>query len=279
MKSRKTKSTISTIVLNIIACSISIVSIFPLVWLLYSSFKTNKEFLLDTLSLPASLNWENYPRAFEIGGLWSAMQNSAVYTAINVILICTSALIVAYFMSRYEFKGRKVIYYLFMLGMLIPLYALIVPIFIQYRMLGLINNRIALILTYFGMSMPLAIFLYESFIEGIPTEIDEASVVDGCNILQRIFLIIFPLCKPIMATVAILTALHTWNEFAFASVLTSSPTLRTISVALRSYSSGTDVEYTFMMAALFSASLPILVIYLFFSKQVVKGMVSGAVKG
>lgn len=279
MNRGKIKTTTTTVIVNIVAIFISIVSIFPIFWLFYSSLKTKEEFLMDTISLPEALNFSNYPKAFQIGNLWNAMTNSGIYTIINVVLVSCVALIVAYFVSRFEFKGRKFFYYMFMIGMLIPLYSLLVPVFVQYKVLGLINNRLSLIISYYAMSMPLAIFLYESFICGIPIEIDEASIVDGCTLTQRIFKIIFPLCKPIMATIAILTALQTWNEFAFATVLTPSTQLRTVSVALRSYSSGLEVEYTFLMAGLFAASLPILLVYFFFSKQVVQGMVAGAVKG
>ncbi len=273
------KNSVLTVVANVICWSISIFCLLPLIWLFYSSLKTKEEFLLDTLALPQGLYLDNYPRAFDIGDLWTAMGNSAFYTSINVVLVGITALIVGYFMNRFTFKGKKFIYYTYMLGMLIPLYALLVPVFTQYHLLDMLNTRIVLIITYFAVSMPLAIFLYESFVDGIPYEIDEASTVDGCNLIQRILLIIMPLCRPIMATVAILTLLHTWNEYAFASILTTARELRTVSVALRSYNTGFDIEYNLLMTGLFSASLPVLVGYTIFSKQVVKGMTAGAVKG
>lgn len=276
---KKPMKAMNSILANGICWFISLVSLFPIVWLLYSSLKSNEEFLMDTLALPKKIIFSNYPRAFEIGNLWTAIMNSSIYVAVNVVLVCISAFIVAYFVTRYRFKGKKFIYYTFMLGMLIPLYALLVPVFVQYRVLNLLNTRLSLILTYFAMEMPLAIFLYESFIGGIPCEIDEAATVDGCTLMQRMMLIIFPLCRPIMATVAIITLLHTWNEFAFAVILTPQTELRTIAVALRSYSAGAKVEYAFLMAGLFAASLPVLLAYFFFSKQVVKGMTAGAVKG
>ncbi len=273
------KTSVYTVIANLICWIISIVCLLPLVWLFYSSLKTKEEFLFDTLALPQSFYLDNYPRAFDIGDLWTAMGNSAVYAIVNVAIVCLSALIVGYFVNRFNFKGKKFIYYTYMLGMLIPLYALLVPVFTQYHLLDMLNNRIVLIITYYSVSMPLAIFLYESFIDGIPYEIDEASTVDGCTLIQRILLIILPLCRPIMATVAILTLLHTWNEYAFASILTTARELRTISVALRSYNTGFEIEYNLLMTGLFCASLPVLLGYTVFSKQVVKGMTAGAVKG
>ncbi|MFI3172620.1 MAG: carbohydrate ABC transporter permease [Eubacteriales bacterium] len=279
MKDKKLKKGILYITSNLLSWGITITCIFPIVWLLYSSLKTKEEFLLDTLSLPTELQIGNYIQAFKIGNLWLAMGNSAFYTGLNIVLVCISALVVGYFMARFTFKGKKVIYFTYMLGMLIPLYALLVPVFVQYKVLGVLNTRIPIIITYYAMCMPIAIFLCESFIQGIPYELDEASVVDGCTLSQRLALIIFPLTKPILATVAILTMLSSWNEYGFAAVLTSDSSLRTVSVAMKSFSSGSEVEYTFLMAGLFAASLPLLIIYTLFSKQVVKGMVAGAVKG
>lgn len=278
-KNNKMKKIVASSFMNILCWCITISAIFPIFWLFYSSLKTKDEFILDTISLPTQFAFENYVEAFRIGNLMTGMLNSAFYSVITVTMVCISSVIVGYFVARFEFKGKKLIYFGFMLGMLIPLYALLIPVFIQYKVLGLLNTRIALVITYYAMNMPLAIFLCESFIQGIPYELDEASVVDGCSMSQRIFKIIMPLTKPILATVAIITMLHTWNEYGFGAVLTTNSELRTIAVSLRSYSSGGEVEYTFLMAGLFAASIPMLVVYLFFSKQVIKGMVAGAVKG
>ena len=270
---------IGNICLNLIAWGASISVLFPLVWMSYSAVKDNGEFMKDSLALPTELIFDNFSKAFEIGKLWLAMGNSALYSIINIVIVAIMGVITAYFFSRYSFKGKKVIRMTYMMGMLIPLYALLVPLFVQYRLLDLINNRFSLIITYYAMSISLAIFLAESFIEGIPTDIDEASVIDGCGMTQRIMYIIFPLCKPIVATISIMTLLATWNEFVFAVVLTPDINLRTVSIALRYFTSGRELDYTFLMAALLCTSLPIIIAYLMFSKEVIKGMTAGAVKG
>ncbi|WP_461206233.1 carbohydrate ABC transporter permease [Clostridium sp. DL1XJH146] len=277
--SKNSKKILSKILINVFACLVSFVCLFPLIWMAYSSLKDKSEFMRDTLALPTKLVFSNFPKAFEIGNLWSAMGNSAFYVVINVSLMIVVSTITAYFFARYDFKGKGFMKFMYIMGMLIPLYALLVPLFVQYKMLNMINNRFALIITYYAMSISLAIFLTESFIEGIPVEIDEASIIDGCNMRQRLSKIIFPLCKPIIATTSILTLLSTWNEFAFAVILTPDKRLRTVSVAVRSYSTGRELDYTFLMAALLSTSLPVIITYIFFSKQVINGMTAGAVKG
>lgn len=269
----------SKIAVNVITWAISITCIFPLVWMFYSSLKENSEFMRDTLSLPKHIFFSNFKKAFEVGDLWTAIANSAFYSLVNVVLVGSFALISAYFFSRYNFKGKKLLKVLYLMGILMPIYALLVPVSSQYRMLNALNQRWPLIITYYAVNVSLSLFLIESFIDGIPVDIDEAAIIDGCNLRQRLFKIILPICRPVLATTSILTLLATWNEFAFAIILTPDKKLRTISVALSSFSTGLKVDYTFLMAGLVGTSLPLIIIYLFFSKQVIKGMTAGAVKG
>ncbi len=276
---RSVKETVLTILANILALLITFTCIFPLIWLLYNSVKDKYQFMKDTISLPTNPQWGNYAKAIKLGNLIPATFNTLFNVVITVVLVSVASVIVAYFLARYNFKGKKVVSAIFLIGMLIPLYALLVPMFLQYKMLGMTNTRFVLILPYFAMQVPLGIFLCESFIQDIPREIEEAAVIDGCGLSQIIFKIIFPLSKPMISTVAILTLLASWNEFAFATVLSSDSKFRTLSVAIQSYSSGREMEYTLFLAALVMVSIPIILIYFIFSKQIINGMTAGAVKG
>lgn len=273
------KTSMTGVILNILCILISISCVFPLFWMFYTSLKTKGEFIMDTLSLPKSLEFANYVKAFEIGNLWQAIGNSTINVIVNVVLVSVFAIINGYFFSRVNFRGKKLIYTIYVIGFLIPIYGMLVPVFTQYKLLDLINKRASLWISYYAMQIPLATFLVESFIKGIPREIEEAAAIEGCNLWQRIWKIIFPLCMPIVSTVGILTALATWNEFGFAAVLITKPELRTISIAVRSFTSGLDLEYTYMIAALTSASIPIIIIYLIFSRQIINGVTASAIKG
>ncbi len=279
ISNKKKKNYISIVFMNTIAWVITIAALYPVVWMTYSAVKDKNEFMVSTLALPSKIMFSNFPKAFEVGQLWLAMGNSAFYAAVNVVITVVFAITTAYFLARYDFKGKGVINFIYVMGMLIPLYALLVPIFVQYKILDMLNNRLTLIITYYATNISLGIFLTESFIQGIPMDIDEASIIDGCTISQRLGKIIFPLCKPIIATVSILTLLNTWNEFAFAVILTPDIKMRTVSVAIRYFTSGRNMDYTFLMAALLCTSLPVIIAYLLFSKEVIKGMTAGAVKG
>lgn len=279
LKKKKPGEIALTILLNLIAVAITISCIFPLVWLLYSSLKTKGEFLIDSLSLPSALQFQNYVRAFQIGNLVTSSINSAFYVLVNVILVATVATVTGYFFSRFNFKGKKLIYFTYLIGFLVPLYGLLVPIFLQFRILGMVNTRPVLIFPYFAMMVPLGIFLIESFIRGIPVSIDEAAAIEGCSIAQTLRHVIFPLSAPAIATVVILTSLQTWNEFGFSAVLIRDINLRVVSVAVQTFRAGLKLEYTFMMAALVSISVPIVATYVLFSKYIISGITTTGVKG
>lgn len=266
------------LMVNLIAIIISLSCIFPLIWLLYSSLKTKGEFLKNSLSFPEVFQWGNYSRAFELGNLFTSTLNSSFYVAVNIVLVSVSAIIAGYFIARFNFKGKKIIYFMYLLGFLIPIYGMLVPIFLQFKLLDMINTRTVLIFPYYAMQVPLAIFLIESFIRGIPRAIDEAAMMEGCNINQTLRHVIFPLSAPAVATIVILTSLQTWNEFGFSAVLISSLNLRTVSVAIQSFRAGMELELTFMMAALVSVSIPIIAVYLGFSKYIISGITTSGVK-
>ncbi len=271
-------SIIAKIVMNIIAISISISCIYPIIWLIYSSFKTKGEFMTNTLALPTILHFENYARAFHLGNLVTSTFNSTFYVITNVVLVTIVATISGYFLARYDFKGKKFIYYSYLIGFLVPIYALLVPVFLQFRLLGLINTRISLIFPYFAMQVTLSTFLVESFIRGIPRSLDEAAAIEGCSVGQTLLKIIFPLSSPAIATIVILISLQTWNEFGFSAVLIRDVSLRTVSVAIQSFRAGLQLEYTYMMAALVSVSIPIITLYLVFSKYIISGITSTGIK-
>ncbi|MBB6674445.1 carbohydrate ABC transporter permease [Cohnella nanjingensis] len=264
---------------NLFVLLFSLSALFPIVWMLYTSLKTNKEFSLSTMSLPSSPSLVNYSNAFNIGNIGSAIFSSLLNTVIAVPLIIICSFIIGYFFSRIEFKGKQVMVMLFLSGMMIPIHALLVPLFVQFKWMGMLDNRFTLILPYIAFHLPVAIFLFDSFIKGISKEIEEAAYMDGSSFDYMMFRVIFPICLPIMSTVAILSILGTWNEFSFALVLNKSSELFTLPIWLTFFSGQYTTDYTGKIAGLVITSLPIIVMYLFFSNKIMTGMTAGAVKG
>lgn len=266
-------------VVNILLLVFSLSAIFPVVWMFYSSFKTQQEFSQNIISLPKDWNFSNYIDAFKIGNLHNYFWNSVYISFISVLLIIVLGFIIGYMIARYDFPGKKTIYILFLFGMLIPIHGLLIPIFIEFRNVGLLNKPFTLVIPYVAFGLPIAIFLFENFIKQIPKEIEEAAVMDGCNTFQTMFRVVFPMSGPVIAVVTILSFLTAWNEFPFALVLIQDPALRTLPVGLTSFNGQYSVNYPQLMAAMSVTVLPVLAVYLAFSKKIIAGMTAGAVKG
>ncbi len=258
---------------------LSISCIFPVIWLIYSSFKTQKEFAISQVALPKALNFSNYIKAFKTARFDVYVINSFFNSFIVLIAVVFISFIVGYLISRYRFKGRGIIYGVFLAGILVPVHALMVPMFIQFNYLGMLNKRFTLLLPYIAFELPIAIFLIDSYVKGISLEMEEAAAIDGASLLRTMFTIIMPICKPVLATVTILTFMHVWNEFPFAQMLVSDQKLKTIPVGLTYFTTQYTVDYTLLMAALVMATIPIIIIYLLFYKKIMEGMMAGAVKG
>lgn len=270
---------ISQTLVNLFMIAFSITCIFPLIWMFYSSLKTKQEFVLDIISLPKVLHFDNYVAAIKIGKMHLYFGNSLFNSVVSVIFIIVIGFIVAYFLSRYNFKGRNIIYVLFLFGMLVPVHSLLIPIFIQFKVLGLLDKRFTLLLPYIAFGFPMAIFLFESFIKSTPVEIEEAAYLDGSSTSTVIFRIIFPICRPVLSTTLILSFLNSWNEFPFALILLKKQSLKTIPIGLSNFNGQYTVNYPQLMAAMVIAVLPVIIMYLLFSKRVIEGMTAGSVKG
>lgn len=258
---------------------LSLTCIYPVIWLLYSSVKTNQEFALSTVALPKSINMGNYIKAFVTAKFHIFIINSVFTSFCTLIIVLLASYTMGYLLSRYRFRGRNLVYIALLAGVMIPIHALMVPLFIQYKNFGFLDNRFSLVLPYVSIELPTAVFLLESYIKGISTEMEDAASIDGANMLQTMYGIIMPICKPILSTVVILTFMFAWNEFPFAQILVSDQKYKTIPVGLTYFTTQYTTDYTLLIAALCMATIPVLVIYLLFYNKVMEGMMAGAIKG
>jgi raffinose/stachyose/melibiose transport system permease protein len=247
--------------------------------MIYSSLKTSAEFALNIFSLPSAINFENYQKILAKGSIFRAYFNSAFASVISVTLIVVLAFSVAYFLARFQFPGKRVIYLFFMFGVLVPVYALLVPVFLTFSKLGFLNNQFTIIPPMVAFSLSGSIFLMESYIRSIPVEIEEAAFMDGSSLINTILYIIFPMSRPIVATSIILTFMSTWNEFAFPLVLLRNPKLKTLPLWLNTFKGEYSIDLVGQMAALVMVSFPVILLYLFFNEKIIQGMTSGAIKG
>lgn len=272
---------IAGFLMNAVLIFFSLSCIFPLVWMLYSSLKEKRVFNADIIGLPKEPSLVNYIRILSNTDyhLAESMLNSLRTTALSMVLIVLFSFIVGYILARVRFKLNRVLYFMFLMGMLIPIHSLLVPIYVVFRSVGINNKWFTLLFPYVSFALPMGIFLVEGYVKGVPVALEEAAAIDGSSFSYTLWHIIFPICKPILVTVGIIQIFSCWNEFSFALVLIRDTSLQTVPLALTQFKGQFASDYPKQMAAMLITMSPIVVLYFVFSKQIIKGMVSGAVKG
>ncbi len=257
----------------------ALLTVYPLVWMVFSAFKTDRAFFLEPFSLPSEWMLSNFSKAWSVGKMGIGFSNTIGVTVCSLVLTLLVGSLASYILSRFRFKLKPAIVGMFMVGMLIPIHSTLVPLFIIMKQLHLLNTYAALILPYTAFSLPVAIFVISAFMATVPRELEEAAFVDGSGIWGFFVRIMLPLSRPALATTGILSFLSFWNEYAFALVFISKASLKTLPLSLNIFTSGFSTSYGLTLAAITIAAIPTIVIYILFQEQVMKGMTAGAVKG
>ena len=238
-----------------------------------------KSDLSSRLSPPrGGVHWENFTTAIEQGHMVSSILNSALVTLVTTLLVCVVGALAAYPLARRNTVANKFVF-LGVVGLImVPPLSVLVPLYSLLNQIGGINTYWGVILVLANMQLPLAIFLYASFIRSLPLSIEEAAMVDGANLVQVLFRVVFPMLKPVTATVIILKSVATWNEYALSGFLLTDPEKQTIAPAIGTFFSVQSSNLGAASAASLLAVMPILVVYLFLQKYFIKGMVAGSEK-
>lgn len=259
---------------------IAIIQIFPLVWLFdFSLASSNELFTNGLLIIPKKIQWGNYVKAFVDGNFLLYLRNSLLINTLAVILVLVISIMAAFAITRMSWRLSPVVRNILLLGMMIPIHATILPNYQIYNKLGLTDTIWALLIPYVAFSLPQGVFLTCSFMESIPRELEEAALIDGCNIYRMIAVIITPLMKSSIATVSIMTYLNNWNEFMMASTYLSSKTWKTLPFAVLEFTGEYSSNYAVQFAVMALTALPAVIIYIALNKHITKGVAAGAVKG
>ena len=256
-----------------------VISIGPLIWIIMSSFKSNKEILSSAFALPSSFSLSGYKAALDMAPIFKFYGNSIIISVLSTLLNVVVVSMAAYVLARHKFKGSTFVTLLLSVSLLIPTAALLMPIYKIMTAIGLFDTRTGLILVYAALGLPTSLFIFKSYFQSIPKELDAAACIDGAGFFRTFFVIVFPLAKPGLATGAILQFLTSWNEFMFALILTKSTSVRTLPLALNYFTSQFSFNYTAMFAALTMVILPSIIIYILLQEQITSSMVEGSVKG
>jgi raffinose/stachyose/melibiose transport system permease protein len=255
-----------------------LVIVYPVVWMVFASLKTQGELVSNIWGLPGAPQWENYSRAWERARLGNALVNSIVVSAATVLAVLALAAPAGYALARFRFRFSAAILLLFVLTMQAPVP--VIPLYVMLVRLRLTDSYLGLVLPMVAGSLPLAIFIFQAFFRSIPRELTEAAVVDGATPFGAFWRVVVPIAGPAFATVSILEFLGAWNQYFLALILIRSPEMRTLPLAIQVffYEWGRS-EWEQVFAALTVGSLPMIVVYVLMQRQFIQGLTSGAVKG
>ena len=256
-----------------------LISVFPLVWVLMSSFKTNLEILDSAFSIPKTPSFIGYSIALETAAIpmrfLTSMLVASFTTAIAVIIYAMAS----YVLARSKFRMKNAIFALLISTLLIPTNAMIQPIYTIVRALGLYDTKGALILVYTAFAMPMCLFLLRSYFISIPTEIEESAYIEGASFFQTFWRIMLPLARPAVASAAVMTFISAWNELLYALLLISTDSNRTMPLTMKYFTSMFSFNYTPMFAALVLCIAPTVILYVLLQEQIMQSVIVGSVKG
>ncbi|WP_138755953.1 carbohydrate ABC transporter permease [Paenibacillus sinopodophylli] len=251
---------------------------YPFVWMVISSFKSNKEYFANPWGLPKSWHFDNYVQAWN-QGINGYLFNSLYITFFSVVGLLVVATLIGFYLSIRPFKGSKIVLGAFFLGMLIPIHSTLIPLFTMANKLGVYDTFWALFFPYVAFNLPVAVFIAHGFFQGVPKELEEAAMIDGCSIYQTFFKVYFPIAKPVLATITILSFFNIMNDFVFPLVMVSKESLKTLPLGLMMFKGNFSADYSLISAALVITTAPIIILYMFLQKYIQKGVVAGSVKG
>lgn len=242
-----------------------------------SSFKTKADLVYNTAGFPRTFTLQSYADLILKDHFLRSFFNSIVITVLSIISIIIVSSLTAYGLSRYSFKFSGVLQTYFLLGLMFPIQLGILPIFIMLRNLGLINSYPGMVLLY-AANMSFPVFIFSMFFKTLPSSLHESAKVDGAGEFTVYLKIMLPLTKPIMATVALLSVINIWNDFFMPLVFLTKESMRTVTLGVYRYMSNFMANWHLVFAAASISLIPIVILFIFFSEQVISGITSGAVK-
>lgn len=279
IRNKKTEM-VKTILTYIFLAFMAILSIFPILWMIDSSLKGTSEIYSSppTFSIQ-NVTLENYIRVMFDSGIPRAFLNSVIISVSATLITLVLGCLAGYGFSRYRFKGRKTLYVGLLYGQMMPAVVLIIPLYLVFSNIGLIDSYFSLILPDVAITVPLATLMLKSFFDGVPVELEDAARIDGASKLGILWKIIIPIAKPGLVSVAIYTFLSTWEEFIFALNLTNSASIRTLPIAINMFKGEFVIDWGAIMASGAVISLPVILLFVLCNKVFVKGLAEGGVKG
>jgi ABC-type glycerol-3-phosphate transport system permease component len=255
-----------------------VITVIPLLWTFAGAFKTNFEILDDPFSLPKTFDFKNIIQAWQLGNFKTYFFNSAFITIFSMVIVILTACPAGYAFAQLKFKGNNLVFYLFILGLAIPVQAIIIPIFYQLKSMGMVNTLTGVTLVSSSLALPFSIFLMRNSFKDVPSELREAAYIDGASEWKTYFTVMLPLAKPAVVALLVFTFMHIWNDFLLPLVLLIDDSKYTIAVGLYSFQGEFASDYGIIFGGTLISMVPSIIVYLIFQRQFIEGMSSGANK-
>ena len=284
IQDKSVSATIGKIIVYIVLLIFTFLAIYPIAWLVMSSFKTSQEFVLNKLGLPGTVEgFEptliNYRDAWTRGNFGTLILNSLFYTGVSVFFIIIFSFMAGFAFAKLKSKATPILHGSFVIGLLMTLQCIMVPLFLMSSWFHLLDTRLGVLIPYIGIGMPMGVYLATEYIKSIPNALIESARLDGAKFYRIFASIILPMSLPVAITLAILSVTGTWNEFMLINILTSSSSLKSLPVGIQAFAGSLSSDYGKQFAALVIGLAPMLAFYIAFNREITKGVAAGAVKG
>lgn len=254
-------------------------TIYPFIWLILNSFKSSKEILASSFDLPKNFTLLNYINAFEKQNILQAYGNSLVISGSTMLIVLLVGSLAAFAMTRYQFKGRNIIYFLIVGSLMFPAFSTIIPVFKMIVNWGLINQPLGVIIPQVATNLSFAIIVLMGFMSSLPYELEEAAFLEGASIGCIYKKVIIPLSKPALASVAIFVFLWSYNDLFTQMIVLRRRETFPVCALLNEISSKYGTDFGLMTGSVVLVVVPVLIVYILLQKNIVKGLTAGAVKG
>ncbi|MBM7570169.1 carbohydrate ABC transporter permease [Aquibacillus albus] len=268
----------STFIVELIGIAIAILFLVPFYFVLVNSVKSFPEILVNAASFPNKVLFSNFSKVWGLINFPKAFLNSLLVTVTSIVGIVVISSMAAWKLVRTPNKLSQILFIIFVSSMVIPFQTVMIPLLKLSGTLGLINSIHGIVIMYFGFGVSLSLFLFHGFIKTVPTEIEEAARIDGCSEFGVFWRIVFPILKPITATVIILNTLWIWNDYLLPLLVLQNPDLRTIPLATSALFAQYQKQWDMGLAALVLGIVPIIAFFLFLQKHIIKGVQAGSIK-
>lgn len=256
----------------------AVFALLPLVWMWIAALRESNEVFLSPFALPKRLAFGNLVEAWTVGRFGDYFLNSIIITLPTVLGVVALSCLAGYGIARFKFRGRNIAFYTLLLGLMVPFQSIMIPLFYQLRDMSLLGTYWAFILPATALGLPFGVFLMQSYFQDLPDALADAAKVDGCNEFQTFYRIMLPLAGPAVSSLIVFQFMFSWNSFLMPLLYLQSERLRPIPLGLMFFQGTYTQDISLIAAGVSIATVPVIIVYLIFQRQFIKGLTAGAVK-